>query len=205
MRDGRAGQRCLGALTTVVLLSVSSAPGANADEWDTMRERQRDTLRAAADRIAEIESKEGGGLADPERLADKITRDRIARARASLKSGGESRRLGDTVEQDSLLAAVTREWGANGGERRTLRESRATLRRNLELVELSLTSAIEALGATAARWPEAGMLEALARLETAVSEARERLGARWQREQAARERERVQREREAGERARGVR
>jgi hypothetical protein len=73
------------------------------------------------------------------------------------------------------------------------------------VVKLDLALAIEALGATAARVPESGVLEKLARIETAVSEVRERLSARWQREHAAREREREQREREAAARARGVR
>jgi hypothetical protein len=220
MHDGGTGQRCLGALIAAFLLSLSSVPGAVASEWDTMRERQRDTLRAAEGRIAEIESKERAGPADREKLADKITRDRIARVRVSLKSGGESRRLADAAErvsreakalvdvyegQDELLVAVTREWGANGAERRKLRESRATLQRQLEVVKLDLALAIEALGATAARVPESGVLEKLARIETAVSEVRERLSARWQREHAAREREREQREREAAARARGVR
>jgi hypothetical protein len=220
MHDGHAGQRCLGALTALFLLAVSSVPGAGASEWDRMRERQRDALRAAEGRIAEIESKERAGPADREKLADKITRDRIARVRASLKSGGESRRLVDAAErgskeakalvdvyegQDELVVAVTREWGANGAERRKLREARATLQRELELIKRNLALAIEALGATAARVPESGILERLARSETAASEVGERLSARWQREYAAREREREQREREAAARERGVR
>ena len=49
------------------------------------------------------------------------------------------------------------------------------------------------------------VLEKATRIEAAVREAGERLRARWQLEQAARERERQQREREAAERARGAR
>jgi hypothetical protein len=117
----------------------------------------------------------------------------------------ETKALVDMYErQDELLVAAMREWGADGAERRKLRESLATLQKNLERVELNLASAIGAVEATAARVPESGVLEKLGRIETGVSEVGERLKARWQREHTARERERQQREREAAERARGM-
>ena len=53
--------------------------------------------------------------------------------------------------------------------------------------------------------PVRGGICASPQIEAAVSEGSERLKARWQLEQAARERESKQREREAAERARGVR
>jgi len=112
----------------------------------------------------------------------------------------------EVAEQDALVAA-TREWEADGAERRQLRESMATLGKNLARVKLDLARAMEALEATAARVPESGVLERLGRIEAAANEVGERLRARWQLEQTAREREREreQREREAAERARGKR
>lgn len=157
LHDGGTGPRCLGAVMTVFLLSLSVVPGAVGSE--------------SAERVS-----------------------------------SEAKALVDVYErQQELLVAATREWGADGAERRKLRESMATLQKNLEQVKLNLASAIEALEATAARVPESGVLEKLGRIEAAVSEVGERLRARWQREHLAREREREQREREAGERARGKR
>jgi hypothetical protein len=206
MPDRRTARPCLRALMALLLLSSSPVPGALATEWDALRDRQREALRAAAGRIAEIESKERGAPIDREKLADKITRDRIARVRTVLKSGGvrEGKVPGD-VGEGQRLGAVTRDWGPNGAERRKLQESRGTLQRNLERVDLNLAAALEAAGAMAARVPQSGVPETLARIEPAVSEAGERLSARWQREHAARERERQERERQLGERERGVR
>jgi hypothetical protein len=220
MRDGGAGRRRCGTLTAVFLLSLSVVPLAVARDWDTMRESQRDKLKADEGRVAEIEAREQAGPVDREKRADRITRDRIARIRASLKSGGESKRLPDAVErasseakalldvyesQDELLASVTRAWGPDGAERRKLRESIARLQKNLEDAKLNLAMATEALGATAARVPESGMLEKIAGIEAALGEVDERRRVRWQREHAMRERERELRERGAAERARGVR
>ena len=107
--------------------------------------------------------------------------------------------------QDEFLVAATREWGADGAERKKLRGSLATLQKTLELVKGNLTSASEALQATAARVPDSGVLEKLDGLERAVGDAGQRLRARWELEHQARVREREQREREAAERGRGVR
>jgi hypothetical protein len=124
---------------------------------------------------------------------------------AAERVSSEAKALVDAYErQEELLVAATREWGADGAERRKLRESMATLQKNFELAKLNLTSALEALEAAAARVPESGVLEKPGRIEAAVSEVGERLRARWQREHLAREREREQREREAAERARGM-
>jgi hypothetical protein len=97
------------------------------------------------------------------------------------------------------------EWGEDGAKRKQLRESMVALQKNLEVINRNLASAVEVVEATAARVPESGVLEKLARIEAAVGEYRERLSARWQREHAARERERTQRERETEERLRRMR
>jgi hypothetical protein len=83
-----------------------------------------------------------------------------------------------------------------------LQEALSQVQRNTERVNSSLRMAIEAAEAVSTRIQESGVLEKIAQLETAAKEAGTRLGARWERERAAREREREQREREAGERAR---
>jgi hypothetical protein len=199
------------------LLSLIAAPAALGDEWEKMRGKYENTLRAHEKRIAEIEAKERGGSADQEARAVKITRDRVTGIRAALKGGGKGRGLADTAErassdaralvdlnreQSGYLAIVTREWGAAGAERKSLRDAMATLQQSFQDIEANLARAAEA---TTAPVQQSGVLEKVARTEVAASEARERLRARWQREQAAREREREQREREAAERARGVR
>lgn len=204
MPDVPAARQCLRAMTALLLLWPSLTPSAFASEWDTMRDRQRDALKAAEGRIAEIESRARPGPTDREKLADKITRERIARARASLKSGGI--RDGKVVDVDAgQLLRATQEWERNGDQRRALRESSARLQKNLELANLNQSSARDALQAMAARVPESGVVAMLAGMEIAASEAGERLSARWQREHAARERAREQREREAGQLERGVR
>jgi len=98
------------------------------------------------------------------------------------------------------LDLPTSEWQADGVERKKLRESLATLQRNLHRARASLARAIELAESTPMNLARSGVPEKLARLE---SEEKER--ARWLREQAARDRERQQREREAAQRERGVR
>ena len=183
-------------LWAVCLLWLSVVPGAVASEWDEMRETLREKLRVHEGRIAEIDAQQHGDPADPEKRAEKITRDRIARLRAALKSGGDSTRVPDAVE-----AA----WGPSGADRRMRRQSIARLQKDLESLKLNLETASEALDAMASSVPESGVPEKIARIEALVNEVSERLGVRWQREHDARERERLQREREAAERARGVR
>jgi hypothetical protein len=202
------------------LLSLIAAPDALAGEWENMRENYDSKLRAHAKGIAEIEARERGAPADQEKRAVKITRDRIAGIRASLKGGGKAKRLADTAEkasggaralvdvsreQSEYLDIVTSEWGTEGAERRKLREAIATLQKSYERANANLTRATEVAEATTMHVRHSGALEKVARIDAATSEAGERLRARWQRERAAQEREREQREREAAERARGVR
>ena len=199
MHPGDPGRRCLPTLMAGLLLSLIVVPDALAGEWERIRESYDNTLSAHAKRIEEIEAKERGVSADREERAAKITRDRITAIRVSLKGGGKEKSL---AEAAGYLEIVASEWGAQGAERKKLREAMATLQKNLERVNANLARAAEA---TTPPVEQSGVLEKAARIEAAASEARERLRARWQREQAAREREREQREREAAERGRGVR
>ena len=204
-----------------LLLSLIPVSDALAVELERMRESYDGKLRAHEKRLSEIEAKGRGTSADPEKRADGITRDRVADIRASLKGGGGAgKRLAELAEKASVdakawgdvygglsehLDTVTREWGADGAERKKLREAITTLQKNLELIRTNLAVAAEAAEAMKTQVQESGVLEKVARIEAVASEARERLRARWERERAAREREREQREREAGERARGLR
>ena len=134
--------------------------------------------------------------------------------------GGAARRLVELAEkasrdgkalvdvykgQSEHLDVVTREWGADGAERKKLRDAITAMQKNLALVNTNLAMAAEAAAAMTAGVQQSGVLEKVARIEAEASETRERLSARWERERAVREREREQREREAGERARGLR
>jgi hypothetical protein len=203
-----------------LVLSLIAIPEAWASEWDNMRERYDNKLRAHAKRIAEIEAREREVSADEEKRTTKITRDRIAGINASLKSGSKARTLGDTAEraagsasaladvyreQDEYLGIATSEWGADGSERRKLRESMASAQKNIERASAELANAVEAAETTITRVSRSGVLEQVARMEAEAKEVGDRLRARWQQEQAARERERQQRERAAAERERGVR
>lgn len=209
------GSRCLRTLMACLLLSLIAVPDGLAGEWETLREGYENTLRAHAKRIAEIEARERGVPVDPEKRAEKITRDRITSIKGSLKGGGKARSLADTAErasgaarafidvdreQGAYLDIVMSEWRAEGAERRMLREALATLAKNLERANTNLARAIEVAETTTLRVPQSGVLEKVGRIEAAEKER-----ARWQREQATRERERLQREREAAERERGVR
>ncbi len=215
MHHGGSGRRWLRTLMACLLLSLLAVPDGLAGEWENMRESYDNTLRAHAKRIAEIEARERGLPADREKRADKITRDRITGIKGSLKGVGKARSLADIAErasggvrtlidvhreQGEYLDIVMSEWRVEGSERRMLRESSATLAKNLERANASLARAIEVAETTTMRVPQSGVLEKVARIEAAEKER-----ARWQREQAARERERQQREREAAERERGVR
>jgi hypothetical protein len=215
MHHGGAGRRCVRTLTACLLLSLIAVPDGLAGEWENMRESYDNKLRAHAKRIAEIEARERGVPADQQKRADKITRDRITGIKGSLKGGGKARSLANTAErasgdakalidvyreQGEYLDIVMSEWRTEGAERRKLRESIATLQKNLERANANLARAIEVAETTTMRVPQSGVLEKVARIE---AEAKER--ARWQHERAARERERQQREREAAERERGVR
>ena len=215
MRHGGPGRRSLRTLMACLLLSLIAAPDGLAGEWETMRESYDNKLKAHAKRIAEVEARERGVPADQEKRADKITRDRITGIKGSLKGGGKARSLAETAEkasgdaralidvsreQGEYLDIVISEWGTEGAERKKLRESIATLQKNLESANASLARAIEAAQATARRVPESGLPEKTGRIEAAEKER-----ARWLREQAVLDRERQQRERGAAERERGVR
>ena len=103
-------------------------------------------------------------------------------------------------ERQKILDIATSEWKADGVERRKLRESLATLEKNLTRATASMARALKVAETTAMSLPHSGVPEKLARLEEIEKER-----ARWLREQAARDRERQQKEREAAERERGVR
>ena len=215
MRHRGTRRRCLRTLMAGLLLSLSAVPDGLAGEWETLREDYDNKLKAHAKRIAEIEARERGVPVDPEKRADKITRDRITGITGSLTGGGKARSLADAAarvsgdaralidvsrELGAYLDIVMSEWGAEGAERRKLRESIATFSKNLERANAHLARAIEVAETTTMRVPHSGVLEKVSRLEAAEKER-----ATWQREQATRERERLQREREAAERERGVR
>jgi hypothetical protein len=220
MHHGGTGGRCLVILMPFLLLSIAG-PAALAVELERMRESYDTKLRAHQKRITEIEAKGRGGAADPGKRADGITRDRIADIRASLKGdGGAAKRLAELAEkasrdgkalvdvykgQSEHLDVVTGDWGADGTERKKLREAFTAMQKSLALVNTNLGMAAEAAAAMKTGVEQSGVLEKVARIEAGASEARERLSARWERERIMREREREQREREAGERARGLR
>ena len=221
MHHGGTGRRCLVILIPFFLLSIA-APDALAVDLDRMRESYDTKLRAHQKRITEIEARGRGASADPEKRADGITRDRLAEIRASLKGdGGAAKRLTELAEkasrdgkalldvyrgQSEYLDVVTREWGADGTERKKLREAITAMQKNLALIDTHLGTVAEAAAAMKTGVQQSGgALEKVARIEAGASEARERLSARWERERLMREREREQREREAGERARGLR
>ena len=103
-------------------------------------------------------------------------------------------------ERQKILDIATSEWKADGVERRKLRESLATLEKNLTRATASMARALKIAETTTMSLPHSGVPEKLARLEETEKER-----ARWLREQAVRDRERQQKEREAAERERGVR
>lgn len=212
MHHGGSARQCLSTVIGGLLLAQIAISVAVAGEWESIRESYDNALRANEKRIKEIEAKESGSP-DPQQRADKITSDKVGSARASLKGGGKGKSLvqvaarasGDASaladlyrEQSEYLNAVTSEWGAEGAERKKLREAMAISQKNFERANASLATAATA---TEGLTPS-DVLEKATRIEAAVNEAAERLRARWQLEQAAREREAKQREREAAERAR---
>jgi hypothetical protein len=212
MHHGGPARRYLPTLAGGVLLPLLVVSSAVSGEWETMRENYENALKANEKRIQEIEAKERG-IPDQQQRSDKITRDKVASIRAALKAGGKGKDLAEAADKASgdagalaglsrgqreYVDAVTSEWGAEGAERKRLREGTATAQKNIERVNANLT---KAANATAAVTPS-NALEKAARIEAAVTEAGDRLRARWQLEQAAREREAKQREREGAERAR---
>jgi hypothetical protein len=208
-------RRSLPTLVAGLMLALSAVSDATAGEWEKISESYDSALKANEKRIGEITAKERG-VPDQQR-PDKITRDKIESVRTSLKSSGKAKSLADAAEkastegapaltdlsreQGEYLAVIGGDWGAEGVERKKLREAMAAAQKNLERANASLTKAAR----TDAGRSASGVLEKAARIDATVTEAGDRLRARWQLEQAARERETKQREREAGERARNAR
>src|SRR5262245_23735984 len=212
MHHGGSPRQCLCATIGGLLLVLIAISVAVAGEWENTRESYDNALRANEKRIREIEAKESG-IPDPQQRADKITSDRVGSARAALKGSGKGRSLVQAAdrasgeasalpdlyrEQSEYLNVVTSEWGAEGAERKKLREALAISQKNLERASASLANAAKATEAIA----PLDVLEKATQIEATVKEAVERLRARWQLEQAARERETKQRGRDAAERAR---
>ena len=212
MHHGGSARQWLCAVIGGLLLALIAPSVGVAGEWENIRESYDNVLRANEKRIKEIEAKESG-IPDPQQRADKITSGKVGSARASQKESGKGRSLvqaaerasGDASalpdlyrEQSEYLNAVTNEWGPEGAERKKLREALSISQKNLERANASLANAAKATEAVAS----SDVLENAARIEAMVNEAAERLRARWQLEQAAREREAKQRERDAAERAR---
>jgi hypothetical protein len=216
MHPSGSPRRCLGGLMAGCLLALMGSSDAPASEWDAIRESYTNALRTHEKRIEAIEAKERG-VPDREQRAAKITRDKAASVRASLKGAGKGKSLAEDAEkvsgdaraladlsseQSQHLAVITSEWGTDGPDRKKLREAMTILQKNLDRMESNLARASKS-AAVDLRRPD--VLEKAAQIEAAVIEAGDRLRARWQLEQAAREREARQREREAGERARSSR
>src|SRR5262245_4753612 len=216
MIGGGTGRR-LGGLAAALALALTALGEAVSGEWEDLRESYDKALKAHARRITEIEARERG-VPDAEKRADKLTRDRIAGIKASAKGSAKARSLADTAEratadataladldraQAQQIDVVTSEWGAQGSERRKLRDAMASAQKNLERANASLGAAVRGAEATTHHLSQSGGVEALGRIEEGLKEAGDRLSMRWQNEQAARERERQQRERAAAERERG--
>ena len=210
MRHGVCVRRGLLILAGSLVLLLVGISDAVCDELDALRSNYESTLKTNEKRIQEIEARERG-MADPQARAEKITQDKVAALRNSLKGDRTGKALADKAANDpsamtdllressTYLDAALSDWGVEGSERKRLQEAMAAAQKNIESINANLT---RAAGATATL-PAVDALGKAARIETAVNEAADRLQARWQREQAAREREAKQREREAAERARG--
>jgi len=199
-------------LISGLLLPVLAVSGAAAGDWETVRDNYETALKANEKRIQEIEGRERG-IQDPQQRAEKITRDKVTALRAAVKSGGAGKSLVEAADkaagdpkaladlakdQARYLDVATSDWGADGAERKRLRESIGATQKNMERINASLTRATR----STANVTSSDALEKATRIDTAMTEAGDRLRARWQIEQAAREREAKQREREAAERAR---
>jgi hypothetical protein len=191
---------------------VLAVSGAAAGDWETVRDNYETALKANEKRIQEIEGRERG-IQDPQQRAEKITRDKVTALRAAVKGGGTGKSLAEAADkaagdpkaladlskdQARYLEVATSDWGADGAERKRLRESMGATQKNMERINASLTRATR----STANVTSSDALEKATRIDTAMTEAGDRLRARWQIEQAAREREAKQREREAAERAR---
>src|SRR5262249_57406838 len=146
MHHGGSARRGLSTVSGVVLGVLIATSGAVAGEGDKIRESYDNALRAHEKRIKEIEAKESG-IPDPQQRATKITSDKVGSARASLKGGGKGlslvqaadRSSGDASaladlyrEQSAYLDAVASEWGAEGADRKKLREALGISQKNFK-------------------------------------------------------------------------
>jgi hypothetical protein len=214
MRHRECVRHDLLILAGSLLLSLVGISDAVSDELDAIRANYESALKANEKRIQEIEARERG-IANPQERAEKITRDKVAALRNALKGDRTGKVLADAAdpaandlsaladlrrESSRYLDAALRDWGADGAERKRLREAMAASQKNIERINANLTETARAPATVQA----ADALEKATRIERAVNEAGDRLRARWQLEQAAREREAKQREREAAERARSL-
>jgi hypothetical protein len=212
MRHRGCVRRVLLILAGSLVLPLVGISDAVSDELDAVRGNYESALKANEKRIQEIEGRERG-IADPQQRAEKITRDKVAALRNSLKGDRTGKVLADAAdkaandpsamadlskEASKYLDAALSDWGAGGAERKRLREAVAASQKNIERIDANLARAARATATV----QSSEALEKAARIEAAVNEAGDRLRARWQLEQAAREREAKQREREAAERAR---
>ena len=213
MRDGGPARRSVPTVMAGVLLALGAVSEAPAGEWEQIRESYEGALKTYEKRISDIDARERG-IADPVQRADKITRDKITSVRTTLKSGGKGKSLADAAEKASgdsasladlsrdqaeYLDSIRSDWGADGAERKKLRDAMSAVQKNLERANANMNKASKAPAGLSA----ADVMEKATRIDATVTEAGDRLRARWQLEQAARERETKQREREAAERARG--
>jgi len=212
MRHGDLSSLRRWVLLGAALLPWLAVSDVAAGEWQTVRDNYAAALEANGKRIQEIEGQERA-IQDPQRRAEKITRDKITALRATVKGNGTGQNLADAAEtaaeDPKALADLSRDhaeyvdaaisdWSADGPERKRARDATAAAQKNLERIDAGLN---RSAGSTA-NVTSLPALETAKRIEAAVNEAANRLRARWQLEQAARERETKLREREAGERAR---
>lgn len=208
-----SARRSLPTVTAGILFALSAVADAPAGELEQLRDSYEGALKTYEKRISDIEAKERG-IADPMQRADRITRDKITSVRTTLRSSGKGKSLAEaadkvsgdpkalpdlTRDQGEYLDVVRGDWGPDGPERKKHRDATAAVQKNLERANANLTKAAKAPAAVST--PEA--LDKATQVEATLVEAGERVKARWQLEQAARERETKQRERDAAERARG--
>lgn len=212
MYPSGSARRCLLILAGTLLLPLVGPSSVVADELDAIRGNYESALKANEKRIQEIEARERG-ITDPQQRAEKITRDKVAALRNALKGDRTGKSLADAADKvasdpkalpdlakdsSKYLDTATSDWSADGAERKRLRDAVAASQKNIERINASLTRAAKSTETIQA----SDALETATRIEAAVNEAGDRLRARWQNEQAARERDAKQREREAAERAR---
>src|SRR6266542_7125733 len=107
MHHGQPGWRLgtMMAFLVIALIPIPGSAGSSASpeeearlrsEWEKVRENQERTIKDNENRIAEIYAKERAASVDQEQRTAKITQDRLAADRKSVRGGGEGSRLADT-------------------------------------------------------------------------------------------------------------